>query len=590
MNCINIYKPYIAKKLLKGEKDMINENQVKAPKDPTAKRPVVYVMLDNIIEGSPQKDGRFMDVSFLEGRMEDKIIGNMPGIKQSIAAKLQSCAGLRELVHSIGITITAEEKEDRLQSAEFTLQCKSGKSYHGTEYKAKVPCNGEEKIIVLSDYPVSTTDTVLASFQTVFDKYMIGKMTICFYLEYGYEVPEITLDKPVSFDSEEYQQMIGNSLVSLGNVNRIKKAIEKARKGEDVFIAYIGGSITQGAGAKPIATECYAYQSYKAFKKRFGVGTGANVHLVKAGVGGTSSELGLTRYDDDVLRNGTVSPDIVVIEFAVNDGDDETNGICYESLALKAWEGKGNPAVILMFSVFMSDYNLQDTLSAVGYCHEFPMISVKDAVVPQFYNDNPVVTKRQFFYDIYHPTNIGHRIMAECIDYFWKQADVAPMKREEEKKEYTVAIGDTYRAMKAFTRRNATECLAVLSLENGSFVETDTILQCVERDDEAFTTPEFPDNWMHIGGNGNESFRMKIRCKDLLLTYKDSDNSDFGQAEVWVDDHFVRTLNPLAVGWTHCTASIVISDDKVAEHELEVKLCPADGSKNFTILGFGYTE
>lgn len=38
--------------------------------------------------------------------------------------------------------------------------------------------------------------------------------------------------------------------------------------------------------------------------------------FIKAGVGGTPSELGMIRFDRDVLRDGQ-QPDIVVIEFAV---------------------------------------------------------------------------------------------------------------------------------------------------------------------------------------------------------------------------------------------------------------------------------
>ena len=77
-------------------------------------------------------------------------------------------------------------------------------------------------------------------------------------------------------------------------------------------------------------------------------------------------------------------PDVVIVEFAVNDAGDETNGICYESLVLKAMKGPGNPAVILLFSVFMDDYNLQDNLSRVGKNYDLPMVSIKNAVTPQF--------------------------------------------------------------------------------------------------------------------------------------------------------------------------------------------------------------
>lgn len=42
----------------------------------------------------------------------------------------------------------------------------------------------------------------------------------------------------------------------------------------------------------------------------------------------------MIRFDRDVLREGE-RPDIVVIEFAVNDEGDETKGVCYESLVRK---------------------------------------------------------------------------------------------------------------------------------------------------------------------------------------------------------------------------------------------------------------
>ena len=60
------------------------------------------------------------------------------------------------------------------------------------------------------------------------------------------------------------------------------------------------------------------------------------------------------------------------------------------------------------------------------------------------------------------------------------------------------------------------------------------IPQYVERDADSFATPEFPDNWMHAGGEGSESFSMTICCRDLLLIYKDSGDRRFGAAEALV--------------------------------------------------------
>lgn len=561
----------------------------KAPKDPTKKRQPVYLMLNDNVEGSPCQDGRFMDICYLEGRVSAKVKVISPNLTEKIADGLQIASSFRKMVHSIGITIIADSQALREASVEFGLYMRQKNSYDGTAYKAEVQCDGSEKLILIDSLKENPDDTVLSSIQMFFPCYMTGKTTVTFYMNDGYDVPEVTIDPPVAFESDEYKHMIAGSLMHMGNTYRIKRAIEKARTGQDVTIAYIGGSITQGAGAKPINTECYAYQSYCAFRKMYGKDSGENVHYSKAGVGGTCSELGLTRYDTDILKNGAVDPDIVIIEFAVNDAGDETNGVCYESLCLKALEGLGNPAVILLFSVFMDDYNLQDNLSKVGFHYDLPMVSVKNALVKQFYQEIPVMTKRQYFYDLYHPTNEGHKVMADCLAYYFEQAGVADQNEKDIVTDKPGVIGNTYRKLQTITRKNIKNCSAVRRVTEGSFYHTDSILQCVERDMDAGQTPQFPDNWMHCGGEEPESFRLEITCKDLLIIFKDSGDRKVGRANVVVNGEEVRTLDPLETGWVHCTAYIIANAEQPMYYQVEVKLDPTDGSHDFTILGFGYT-
>ncbi|MBP3577021.1 MAG: SGNH/GDSL hydrolase family protein, partial [Lachnospiraceae bacterium] len=482
-------------------------------------------------------------------------------------------------------SIKADKEEDRSKTIRFAQQCRAAAG-SGTPFPAEVVCDGRETKIFVEEHPAAENEQVLTAFFFEFPEYFTAKVTIAYYLNDGYEVPELIPDPPVRFDSENYAAMIARSCMQTGNLYRMKKAIAKAKAGEEVTIAYIGGSITQGAGAKPIGTNSYAYCSYEMFKQRFGKGDGSNVHFIKAGVGGTPSELGLTRYEDDVLRQGAVTPDVVVIEFAVNDAGDETNGVCYESLALMAMEGPGNPAVVLLFSVFMDDYNLQDNLSRVGYHYNLPMVSIKNAVTPNFYEDTPVITKRQFFYDLYHPSNDGHRIMADCLDYFWKLAEEGETPAEDVDLTKEGVIGNRYRALIAFGKDDAAKHVKCLSA--GSFTGTDNMLQCVEQDANAYTTPEFPDHWMYEGASEQpESFTMTMECKDLLLVYKDSGDPSFGTAEVLVDGVVTRTINPLEVGWNHCNAVIVYTGEEVKEHQVEVRM--TDAAKKFTILGFGYT-
>ena len=107
-------------------------------------------------------------------------------------------------------------------------------------------------------------------------------------------------------------------------------------------------------------------------------------------------------------RDGEIQPDLVVVEFAVNDEDDETKGVCYESLIRKILDLPQHPAVILLFSVFANDWNLKDRLAPIGFRYQLPMADVLEAVSPQFTRpkEERVLSKRQYFYDVYHPTNL----------------------------------------------------------------------------------------------------------------------------------------------------------------------------------------
>ncbi|WP_435164376.1 SGNH/GDSL hydrolase family protein [Paenibacillus glycanilyticus] len=390
------------------------------------------------------------------------------------------------------------------------------------------------------------------------------------------------------FSTENYRQMIARSLLDKGNNKRLKAAIAKAKRGDDVTLAFIGGSITHGAGAEPLHTACYAYLTYTAFKERFGKDGGDHIHFIKAGLGGTPSELGMIRYDRDVRRDGAVQPDIVIVEFAVNDADDETNGVCYESLVLKALAADNGPAVILLFSVFENDWNLQDRLSLVGKHYGLPMVSIKDAVTEQFYQsreEGHVTSKKQFFSDIYHPTNAGHRIMADCLSWLFYETDRHAPNEEDIVMNKPPVYGKDFAHIQLLDRSNYQE---IASFSEGGFNASDSELQYAEMDDHPTGTPQFPYNWMHTPASGSESFFMTIHSKSLLLIYKNSGSDDFGNAEIWVDGKLARVAESHTVEWTRCHALILYRESESSEHTVEIRMAAGHEGKRFTILGFGF--
>ncbi len=565
-----------------------------APKDPTMKRKGFYIMRSKSVAGSPQPDGSGIQFLYMnDGRMINaaRLVGNITDEK--MLNMLKTTEDFRKMVHSVGVTVEMDEHEE---TVDFVLQMygKTDPYGSGTNLRMPVKADGMELIMDLESWDWSDDDKEPGQIRFEFPKAgMLATVAVKFYLHDGYDAPDVEDENPVDFASEEYQKLLDKGIMQMGNNARLKKAIDKARAGEDVTIAFIGGSITQGAGAIPINTQCYAYKTFQGFCELVGKGTDENIHYIKAGVGGTPSELGMIRYEKDVLYDGAVTPDIVVVEFAVNDAGDETGGECYDSLIRKILAAENKPAVILEFAVFADDWNLQKELSPVGYAYNLPMVSTRDIVVEQFYKkpgEGKVVSKNQFFYDSFHPTNVGHTFMAGGLIALLKKADAAPLDEDTLDLENTPApIGGEFQTIQRLDRCINKDNVVI---NCGSFGNIDDELQCVERNMDLFGTPEFPDNWQYLGGKAEEfkPFSMDITCSALVMVNKDSASPMAGKAEVWVDGEKVLTVDPRKNGWTHCNPLICFRGRECKQYHVEVRMVPGDEEKTFTILAFGYVK
>ena len=564
-----------------------------APKDPESRRSFFYVLRDKEIFGSVQPDGRNVQFIYEDmGRLVNsaQLTGGITD--EETLALLQDAAGFRRLVHSIGVSVETQDPKQKIAFV-FQMYGKEDRMGGGTQICGSLRGDGAELRLKLEEQQWSGDDKEPGQILFLFDKpELMATANVRFYLNDGYQAPEVSEESEIDFHSADYQNMILRSLMYMGDTGRVRQAIGRARAGEKVTLAYIGGSITQGAGAVPINTECYAYKSYKSFAGRFG--RGENVRFIKAGVGGTPSELGMIRFERDVLRDGRETPDIVVVEFAVNDEGDETQGNCYESLVRKILSLPNSPAVILLFSVFADDWNLQDRLKVVGERYRLPMVSVLGAVTPQFRlkpGNGRVLSKNQFFYDMFHPTNAGHTIMADCLDYFFEQAAGNKSAGEEFLKKGLPepVIGADFERVRLLDRKEMPEG-AVVSC--GSFCMTDSNLQSVEMDEELKLTPEFPYNWMYDGARekGEEPFVLKLSCKALVLVFKDSGEAQAGKADVFVDGEKKLTADPHINGWIHCNPVILIQEEEEKKHEIQIRMAPGEEGKEFTILGFGYVS
>lgn len=557
-----------------------------APRDPQAKRPGFYVMLDKPVGGLPSNDGKGRHPIYINDERLVTFAKMVGGITdESILQMLRTAKGFRKLVHSVGVCITGDQPQKIIR---FTLGFSGEQGSAGSGHGIDVRADGTEHILPVSGLEWGEADATPGEFLFEFAQARdIATATVKLYVNDGYTVPEIDPDTPVEFDTPEYNKMIARSCLSTGNNVRVKRVLAQLREGKPTTIAFLGGSITQGAGAVPSQQNCYARRTFEAICERYTPDNGKNVRYIKAGVGGTPSQLGLIRYDRDITRNGTVQPDLVVVEFAVNDLGDETNGLCHESLIQRILTQPNEPAVIMLFSVFADDWNLKNRLAPIGFRHEVPMVDVLEAVSPQFrtsVGEKSVITRRQYFYDVFHPSNSGHRVMKDCIMYMLERID--SQQQMEPHKPAPAYYGFDYAQERLLDRSTLPDNATVKA---GSFTAVDEDLQSVPLDFEDNNTPQFPFNWQKAEG-GSEPFVLELTCSKLQMVFKDSGSPAFGKAVVTVDGKELGVYDPRPAGWTHCHATVLFNNESSARHRVEIRMATDSEDKTFTILGFGYVE
>lgn len=370
-------------------------------------------------------------------------------------------------------------------------------------------------------------------------------------------MPEATIT-PVEVTATD---RVKNSLVSEGNNFRIKKVLNKMKNGEKTTIAYLGGSITEGYLVN--SNQNFAIKTTKYLQQKY---QNENIERINAGLSGTSSTIGLLRVQEDVLSH---SPDIVVIEFAVNDSNDAVSKMAYESLVTECLNSESKPAVILLFTVTKEGYTCEEHMKKVGEAFELPMISVKQAIWPDI--EAGKMTWADYSNDEAHPTKDGHEFITECLSYYIDLADANTSNDTETDYSNVRAFGAPYAPLTFYNNKN----LNPSSL--GGFLEGNS------------NVAHFPNGWIW-GKEEADSFRFTMEGRNLFLLYKEDNNENMGCIEVYIDGKKKETVNAnTKVGWNNPQVVTLLNDVTPGKHEVELRVTKDTQTKNFHILGFGTT-
>lgn len=342
--------------------------------------------------------------------------------------------------------------------------------------------------------------------------------------------------------------------------------MKKAAAGEPITVAVIGGSITQGTISNGSADstvehkEMYAEIFRDWWEETF---PDTDVTFVNAGIGATDSYLAVHRVRADVLA---YEPDVVLVEFSVNDSSSNFCKTAYDNLLRTLLAGENAPAVMLLFMAQTNGSSAQDIHSLVGFNYALPMISYKNVIDDMM--ESGAYSAKELSGDEVHPSALGHRIAGELL---WNYLNGV----------YEAL--NSYDAPEPFTKSAVTK----EKYTNHAQILDNTTISPVEMTgfDEKGSFGQFKNGWKTTDEAGEITFTATFR--NLGILYECRTDGKGGQFEVIVDGERVQTLNAdFSGGWgNYAAAQECYTADEAAEHTVTIRLAEGSGGTQITILG-----
>ena len=346
----------------------------------------------------------------------------------------------------------------------------------------------------------------------------------------------------------------------------LAKVMQKASQKEPVTIAVIGGSITQGtisngsSDSSVIEKKCYADIFFSWWEESF---PETEFTFINAGIGATDSYLGVHRVTADVLDK---EPDLVLVEFAVNDSNTNFYKKTYDNLVRVIAKNEKEPAILLLFMAQTNGASAQQNQSIIGFQYALPMVSYGNVMKEMLSSGK--YDEKELSGDTVHPSALGHAITGEIL---WK---------------YLNSIyenPDLYGEPEKFVKDSVTkECYVNAAVLDALTLTPDNMEGFYEKE----LMDVFPNGWFCEEENGEITFTISF--SNLGILYYQQIDGNGAQYEVYVDGETAAVLDAdFTGGWGNCAkAQECFVSDMAAEHEVVLKRKEDSTGNDFGILGF----
>ena len=322
-------------------------------------------------------------------------------------------------------------------------------------------------------------------------------------------------------------------------MTRLKNLMKRAANGESLVIGFLGGSITQGSLSSTPKT-CYAYLVYEWWKKSF---PNAAFSFVNGGIGGTTSHYGGARAWKDVL---CYRPDIVTVDFSVNDDANEFFEETYEGTLRRLLMAPSAPAVVVLNNVFYdTGKNAQDYHNRIADHYGIPHVSIKDTIFPDV--ESGKIVRADITPDNLHPNDKGHRLVADEI---CKLLDSIKEELEKEDTEGKIIETNDLASLPAPLTENAYEHSRLIQIQDNEAILDGFLVDPIEKKG---MLDIFKNGW--TAAHTNDKISFEIECSCLAVQYRKSVQQPVPKAKAVIDGdeaHAVILDGNFTEDWGDC--------------------------------------
>lgn len=325
---------------------------------------------------------------------------------------------------------------------------------------------------------------------------------------------------------------------------------------KELCIGFIGGSVTQGYCGGTYNPASYPVLVAEGLRSR---GYTVESHL--------SAEAGMGSMEGNLLAEEQIlchKPDLVFLEFAINETTLRPSVIAFESLLRKLLSYPEPPVVCLLLIRSMNDYSCESFMLPLAAHYGLPCVRLRQGL-------NPALERGALEWSDYadsenHPSNDGHRLLAECLLHLTDTAKELP--------------DEAAAPLPAPWLDAPFETLAYLH-PAADFPGVETAAGIVPR---MHNLRSFPSAWLLTPDTGG--MKIRIECAVLLLFYEAHYLPEYGACRITVDG---EPFNPPVLhsntiyGWGNARFVLAVPPGPRGEHIITLE--PTEG--NFYVLGFG---